>query len=592
MFDEISLCPGLAYNPSKDCIDGLVDFGGPERRAIFADHALVFMLKGIRKKWKQPISFYFSESATPTVDLVRIIKDVVRHVRQTGLKVIATVCDQGTTNVAAINYLKNDTNAYCVRNGIENRYNGYLVDELEVIHIYDCPHLMKGVRNGLLTKNLNFVQNGQQKVASWSHVINIYQADCRRGIFSEFSKLTDEHVMPDKIRKMKVKNCTQVFSRSVALNMRFKAEVSKELSKDSIFYLDPSATDTADLLLFFDQLFDSVNGSSLVSPAGKELRRVVTIKSKHLETWKNAIVILKSMFYSSGQSQKIITPSLKNWQHTINSFIYIWQILRNNGFSYFSPRSFNQDPVENFFSLIRSHNVTNANPTCSAFISSVKTLIINNFMSSHSLGSNCENDESSGLLDTFREFIHIKQGPFKPPNIKTPVYPNKHFTNRETDIDLATPYVAGVVIKKLYKKHSCDDCASILQSKEDLPENILIRKRQYSKGSLISPSATFINSFKLISENVYSMMPSIINSYGIKKSLKSNINETNFNSLFCKDHSAMVSKFVSISINICLFHYIKTVNNILSGKDIRYKNLDILTNLAFSKYEKRRKGKH
>lgn len=33
-----------------DCVEGFVDLGGADRRAKFADHALVFLLKGIRKK--------------------------------------------------------------------------------------------------------------------------------------------------------------------------------------------------------------------------------------------------------------------------------------------------------------------------------------------------------------------------------------------------------------------------------------------------------------------------------------------------------------------------------------------------------------
>jgi hypothetical protein len=42
MFDEVALDCGLQYNGGLDCIDGLVDLGGSERRANYADHALVF----------------------------------------------------------------------------------------------------------------------------------------------------------------------------------------------------------------------------------------------------------------------------------------------------------------------------------------------------------------------------------------------------------------------------------------------------------------------------------------------------------------------------------------------------------------------
>jgi hypothetical protein len=52
----------------------------------------------------------------------------------------------------------------------------------------------------LLNKDLHFVQQDKRKVASWSHVIRLYQLDKSRGVYSQFVKLTDEHVIPEKIR--------------------------------------------------------------------------------------------------------------------------------------------------------------------------------------------------------------------------------------------------------------------------------------------------------------------------------------------------------------------------------------------------------
>jgi hypothetical protein len=72
---------------------------------------------------------------------------------------------------------------------------------------------MKCIRNMLLNKDLHFVQQGKKKVGSWSHVLRLNQLDKSRGVYSQFVKLTDEHVIPEKIRKMKVKNCTQVLER-------------------------------------------------------------------------------------------------------------------------------------------------------------------------------------------------------------------------------------------------------------------------------------------------------------------------------------------------------------------------------------------
>ncbi|KAH1028487.1 hypothetical protein HUJ05_001840 [Dendroctonus ponderosae] len=69
---------------------------------------------------------------------------------------------------------------------------------------------------------------------------------------------------------MKVKHCRQVFSRSVATAMTLLAELSIGSNHPSAHYLDPKATDTADLFLFLDELFDSLNTSQIAVHPVKE----------------------------------------------------------------------------------------------------------------------------------------------------------------------------------------------------------------------------------------------------------------------------------------------------------------------------------
>ena len=323
IFDEISLESGLQYNAKLDVVDGFVDYGGCERRTVLADHALVFMIRGLHKKWKQPICYTFCEGCTPTADLIRMIKMLVREVRNTGLHLVATICDQGATNQAAINTLLFDTKIYCQQNNIENRYQGYLIDNLEVLHLYDFPHLLKGVRNSLLTKNLHFCQDGKDKVASWSHIQQLYESDKRRGFHSIFTKLTDEHVIPNRIRKMRVKNCSQVFSHQVGSVMRVFAENASGLSSSSAF-IDPKAVDTADLLLLFDKMFDSVNGVLINPLRRKPLRCAISDRSKHISFWNSCYPILNSMFFfSENPPKKTVIPFLKYWVSSLRSLTYL-----------------------------------------------------------------------------------------------------------------------------------------------------------------------------------------------------------------------------------------------------------------------------
>lgn len=89
--------------------------------------------------------------------------------------------------------------------------------------IYDPPHLIKGLRNNMLNKNLMF----EGKLTKWDDILDVYNNDCKLGDIRMLPKLTDQHVIPEKIKKMKVKNCTQVFSERVAATMQYTATFCK-----------------------------------------------------------------------------------------------------------------------------------------------------------------------------------------------------------------------------------------------------------------------------------------------------------------------------------------------------------------------------
>jgi len=96
----------LQYMAQEGNIVGFEDLGENNMSNNFADKALVFMVRGCRKKFKQPVAFYLTSSGLTSILLSDIIKNVIEAVQSTGLTVISTVCDQASTNVAAINRLQ------------------------------------------------------------------------------------------------------------------------------------------------------------------------------------------------------------------------------------------------------------------------------------------------------------------------------------------------------------------------------------------------------------------------------------------------------------------------------------------------------
>lgn len=128
VFDEMSLSPGLSYNSKQDVIIGFED-NGERRTKEFADHVLVFMVRGVVKKYKQPVAFSFCNSTTKTFDLKKQIKEVIINLQNCGLNVVATVCDQGATNMAAINEIINETKASTLRRNIEYKGGYFKIQE-------------------------------------------------------------------------------------------------------------------------------------------------------------------------------------------------------------------------------------------------------------------------------------------------------------------------------------------------------------------------------------------------------------------------------------------------------------------------------
>ena len=93
----------MIYNSAADIIEGFVD-DGYDREMEIADHVIVWIIKGIydNQPWKQPIAFSFCKGSTPCTTLIRTYKDIVTELQNVGLIVVASICDQGSSNTKAI----------------------------------------------------------------------------------------------------------------------------------------------------------------------------------------------------------------------------------------------------------------------------------------------------------------------------------------------------------------------------------------------------------------------------------------------------------------------------------------------------------
>jgi hypothetical protein len=82
-----------------DCIEGFEDHGSKDN---IVNHALVFKVRGVHQKWKQPVAYCLNCGSTKAEMLVHFLDEVLGACHDVGLHVVATVCDMSTNNGSAM----------------------------------------------------------------------------------------------------------------------------------------------------------------------------------------------------------------------------------------------------------------------------------------------------------------------------------------------------------------------------------------------------------------------------------------------------------------------------------------------------------
>ncbi|KAH9632255.1 hypothetical protein HF086_002890 [Spodoptera exigua] len=370
LFDEMSLKPNVAYNERKDRVSGFVT-NGQETLPEYADHAQVFMIRGLLKNFKQPVAYTFSQSSTKGPELAKQLKAVITELQIAGLNVVATVCDQGTNNVNCIKYL---------------------LQETRVADVSACHFGGRGLDSRISQAWMSVF------LCTLCHVI------IEKGIISE------------------------------------------------------DAQSTADVLLFFDTLFDSVNGSY-----GK--------RKKH--------------------SKPLLGPATPN-----------------------------SDPIENFFGSIRSQGCRNVNPTPDGFEAAFSSLLINSLTSVHAAGANCEVDDCHTLHKVLitsggcKEQINCDLSEI--PDIEFTPLEDKSDPRIVGGLQYVSGYYIKITKKKVFK--GCNECKKDLMSNQK-PE--YLKYREYAnKKWLCSPSNSLLNCVSNLQDTNYATIKTCLEKNHLKEFIK------------------------------------------------------------------------
>ncbi|KAL4720735.1 hypothetical protein ACJJTC_014017, partial [Scirpophaga incertulas] len=304
---------------------------------------------------------------------------------------------------------------------------------------------------------------------------------------------------------------------------------------------DNTMETTAKVVTFFDELFDSVNGSPWGGKRGK-LRSAVKNNSPRTDFWLKSIRELKQIKFednkskfakNAGKPRLVRVPSLEGWIVTLESFLGLSKLLFTKfGVDYFYPRYINQDPLENFFGRIRSINYRNVNPDVNTFVYAFKSLVVSNILSPHSKFANCEEDDG----DTLINLNHLFSEKYSDNN-KENISPNENFavpsssktvqTTKESVVAekiwvQTSAYTAGYVCRKITKKFNCKSCAQTYMTKDIQGIHKYIQYREYKRlkcNNLAYPKEQLLILYRETSQAIHNFLNDNCHTMNIKKKL-------------------------------------------------------------------------
>jgi len=74
--------------------------------------------------------------------------------------------------------------------------------------------------------------------------------------------------------------------------------------------------------LFFDKLFDSLNGNFDKVVDGKIYRTSVTKNSPHYQLWADSLKVLSTMRFVGKNGKNVSVPTIRNWMTTIRGLCF------------------------------------------------------------------------------------------------------------------------------------------------------------------------------------------------------------------------------------------------------------------------------
>ena len=366
--------------------------------------------------------------------------------------------------------------------------------------VHDVAHCYKNIRNAWA--HHTFLIDSEGRKISWALIEELVKLQERKGLNCA-NRLTSQHVN-FKQQIMKVELATQVFSRSVAVSLKF----CRTVLKDPIF-ADSEATE--EFILMMNDVFDIFNTRNFCEQGFKAPldERNKTSWYSRLETASRYIHELKNPMGSSmvavDKRKTAFVGMIANIQALFSLFTFL---VENGELNFLLTNKWSQDHLEHLFGLYRARFGYNNNPTPRQMGFMYRKVLFG------VTGSIVYN--SNSMLQDSSELVALIPGTQERSD-----YVLEHYDLHDIVDDLPSDlwtldeyktnvleYILGFVVKSIVRKVECDICINSLSRIPDKAESASLTKmRDHGENStklcLTYPSK-FVEELGKLAENIAS----------------------------------------------------------------------------------------
>lgn len=366
-FDEMMIRRQATWDVSNKNVAGYVSFGGNDGEDLpVAKEAIVFIVSGLKEKFRIPIAYEFINSLTAE-QKTDLVKDVLTRIIRTGVIVSNITFDGHKTNIALCTLLGANLDVYS-----EDFRPYFHLENKQIFIIYDICHMEKLVRKHLSDKS-EFITDSND-IVRWRYIEHLINFAQTKG-FSATHKLNQNH-LKWRNRPMNVRIAVETLSKSTADSLEYLSLMGHQEFNDS--------AGTSRFVRLFNDLFDIFNTKFVHDNENKFKNAICdTNKNEIFAFFDEATKYIKSLkFKNKNGSMQLLCSSMVKCG--FNGFIINMHSLKMMYEKYvehekilsFIPTYFlNQDAVEMFFGQIRSCNGCDDNPDVIRFKAAYRKLL-------------------------------------------------------------------------------------------------------------------------------------------------------------------------------------------------------------------------